>query len=419
MAATRAEKGAAGSGATGAGSARRNRQGGRRGQPPPAPARQAAPRRQAERGARYAFGRSLAAMALPAQLLVGLGMVVFIGIVVGFGLLFAYNVQLIMADVNYRTGQNYESSAAQYTSTSLQAQAQQGDKTALSEYQQGLGFYQTAIDNYQQALNDEPSQDNYFLFLGKALLEYADAVNRDPGTPSAAARHANAVAQIQQSLSVFQRAEKNNPLNPDHPRNIAKLYSFWAMNVSLGHPDVALLRLADQSYSRAAALAPHNADILDEWAALDIKIGGIAPQQAHQWYADARAHLERAESLFPEDGNVYRDLGYVYYQDGSWAAADKDTTLAQSYYLQAKTAWLKALGGAPVTSVATNYQSIYPSLANLFLVNLHDLCDAGQYAQFALNAYKAGTLYESAQVMQTLQSTVTSATARKCVIKQQ
>lgn len=415
------------------GSSRKSRQGNRRNQ-------QAAPSRRQpdrERGPRYAFGDAAARLAAPAQVLLGVGVLAFIGITIGFGVLFAGNLQQVLADVSYRNGTAYETAAGNMTSVTIQQLAQQQPSAVsqysfcdglsnLSCYQQGLGVYQIAITDYQQALDTSssfpyagPPQDTYYLYLGKTYLEYADALNRDPSVASAATRHANAVPQIKDAIAVYERAAKNNPLNPDHPRNIAKVYSFWGVNASGGQPDVSLLRLADASFAKASSLAPHNADILDEWAALDIRLGGLDTGNAHHWYAEARSHLERARGLFPEDGNVYRDLGYVYYQYGEWAEAARQSQAAQSFYTQAKVAWLKALGGPPVTVAASNYQTVYPSLADVLLVKLHDLCDAGQYAHYALSAYHAGTLGNLApQALRTLQTTVTNAQAQKCTIKQ-
>ena len=102
--------------------------------------------------------------------------------------------------------------------------------------------------------------------------------------------------------------------------------------------------------------------------------------------------IERAESLFPEDGTIYRDLGVVYYQYAVWAEQAKQSARAHAYYVQARDAWLKALGAPPVTQAAANYQTVYPDLASVLWNQFHDLCEAGQYAQFALNAVKAGTL---------------------------
>ena len=44
-------------------------------------------------------------------------------IAVGFGILFAGNIPVIMADVAYHSGVGYETAAGQLTTTTIQAQA--------------------------------------------------------------------------------------------------------------------------------------------------------------------------------------------------------------------------------------------------------------------------------------------------------
>lgn len=363
---------------------------------------QTSPRRE-PRVVGYRFGAGLSRLGAGLQALLGLGALLWLALAVGCGFLFAANVESIMADVNYRTGTAYENAANQYTSSGHSA----------ADFQQGYGYYQVAIDNYQQALNAAPREDTYYLFLGKALLEYADALNRDP---SHATPRSQVIGEIQQALDVFARAARNNPYNPDHPRNVAKLYEYWGYK-AFGQPDHGKLLLADQNFARAEDLAPHNPDIYDEQANLEIELGVSFPTEGHRWYALARRHLETSIALYDGESNAYRDIGMVYVQYGQWADAARDKAAAHTYYVMARDAWLKALGAPPVTRVADQYQTLYPQLAQLYLQHLNDVCDAGQYANFALKASQAGTLSQSnAGTMQALQQVVSTAQARKCAL---
>jgi len=269
--------------------------------------------------------------------------------------------------------------------------------------------------------------DGYYLSLGKTQLEYAQALANDP---THTATRAQAITMIQQALQVFQRAEKNNPLNPDHPRNVAKLYDLWGLQLFPAEgvqPDK--LELADKSFATAAALAPHNSDIQDEWAAVDLQLGiynlslktPAGDAKAHQWYALAREHLLLSQALFPESGNAYRDLGTVYAQYAQWAEDRKDAAGALKYHNLERDAWLQSLGGPPVTVLAQNYQAVYPRLAALDMAKLPGhLCEAGQYAIFGLQALQQGYIADpNGTIASTMQSIIAQARSKACPLKQQ
>ena len=175
---------------------------------------------------------------------------------------------------------------------------------------------------------------------------------------------------------------------------------------------VAKLKLADQYFAQASALAPHNPDILDEWGFLDIQLGGVDIPNAHTWFADALQHLTAARSLYPEDGVVYRDLGTVYSQYAVWADRAGKHQEALADYKQAAAVWLTALKYA-----APDYQKIYPRLVQIYLTELKEPCNAGQYALYGLKALQAGTLTDSnGQVKAQLQAAVSSARSHGCTL---
>ncbi len=328
----------------------------------------------------------------------GAGAVLTAVISILFLALFVADIQGIMADVNFREGQNYEAAAGQMV-------------TQSSSYQEGLQVFSSAIQFYQDALNTVPNwgwpppQDSYRLFLGKTDLEFAQALQNGNAN---GAQSTLVMQQVQAALQVFQQAARDNPLNPDHPRNIAKLYTFWAF-LPISTNAIGELVLADQYFAQASALAPHNPDILDEWAYLDIQLGTTDTAAAHTWFAKALQHLVAAKNLYAQDGVIYRDLGTVYVRYAQWADQAGKHQQALKYYKEAVSTWLTALKYA-----APDYQKIYPQLAEVYGTILNDVCDAGQYASYGLNAISAGAISGSGGLQGELQSFVGAARGHGC-----
>ena len=364
-----------------------------------------APQRTAyvPRADRYSFSRALGKLKTGSVSLVALAA---IGVVAGTILavtIFIGNLQVIAADADFRYAIDLETSANQLV-------------TQQSTYQQGLTYYQVSLNSYQNALSTSPSwdwpppADEYSLFYGKTLLEYAAAIIIDKTNANAKLQSTGAV---EQALAVFTNAMQANPLNPDHPRNIAKLYDWWATSL-FSPPDIAKLKLAAAFDAKASALAPHNADILDEWAQMDLSLGQYDTAHARAWYAEARTHLLAAEALFPEDGAVYRDLGSVYGQYAVWAEQAGNKTVAHQYYQQQVKAWLGGLEYG-----AAGYQKIYPPLANIYALKLNDLCNAALNANFALQNIANGSLADPDGAIKAQMQRISQAAAasRKCTAK--
>lgn len=380
----------------------------RRNGSPSSRAREASLRRplrgeQPVRAPRYSFTHALAKLKTGSAALVALGAVGATGILVLCVALFIANVQSIAADADYRYALNLEQESGNLV-------------TQQATYQKGLYGYQLALSSYQQALNQVPSwgwpppQDNYSLFYGKTLLEYAAAILVDKTNKDAAAQ---ATGAIQQALTVFTNAAHANPLNPDHPRNIAKLYRFWAEQL-YATPDVAKLKQAELYDARASALAPHNADILDEWAQIDLELGRYDKANTRAWFAKAKDHLLTGRALDNTDGSVYRDLGTVYGQYAIWAEQAGKKQAAHNYYVQQANAWINALAHG-----ATSYQQIYAPLATVYAVKLNNLCQAEVYAKEAIGEISSGALADAdGSIKAGMQQIVLNAGAdHKCTAK--
>ena len=363
----------------------RNQAGGRRAETP----RGGLPRAQ-----RYDFGAALARLPSGLQGLVALGALAYVAILIGFGALFATNIQQILADVEYQQGVNAEQGGGQV------------------DYQTALNYYPIALNHYQAAIDSQPKQDNYALFYGKTFLEYANAQKQT------GASRATVESSLQQALDIFTRAARNNPLNPDHPRNIAKLYDLWGAELFGPPVDTGKLELSDRYFSLAHGLAPHNGDILDEWGRIDVKLAAAEPARTVYWLDRARQNLELAKSLNPDSGNSYQDLGNVYNQYASRAEAAHNAPLAHQYYVKTRDNWLTALGGAPVLAPAQFYREIYAPLAQLLITKFGDRCGAGQYASYALQAITAGTATKpDPTTLSGLQGVLADAQAHGCRIQ--
>ena len=119
-----------------------------------------------------------------------------------------------------------------------------------------------AIAVYNHAIELAPSEDFYYLFLGRAYLEHGktlqDANERD-----------QLIAQAKNDLV---KAQKINPLNTDHTANLARLYSLWSSFTSDPQTAATLGETSSDYFSKAVILSPQNARIWDEWAVLYLNV---------------------------------------------------------------------------------------------------------------------------------------------------
>jgi len=119
-----------------------------------------------------------------------------------------------------------------------------------------------AIQLYQRAKSLAPDEDYYYLFLGRAYLEEAKATD-DP---------AKKEQIFLQAESDLKRAQKINPLNPDHTANLARLYSWWALQASDKSTKQERGYISSEYYKEVIKLSPNNARLWNEWAILYLNI---------------------------------------------------------------------------------------------------------------------------------------------------
>ncbi len=224
-------------------------------------------RRAVARVGRQGSGGSLvepAGLAVLATAILGSALAGFI--------IYVSNISIVRADIYYKQGLSYEN-------------AKQWD---------------VAVRYYDEALEIAPSQDFYYLFLGRALMEGAKEL------PDA--QREEGFAKSEQALLT---ARQIAPLNTDHSANLARLYRTWG-GLSSGEQSRALLQQALAYYVDANNLSPHNAQILNEWGQTYLAMGDI--ETGLEKYDESLA-------LDPEFGDTYIRLGEFYTLQEDWEQA--------------------------------------------------------------------------------------------------
>jgi tetratricopeptide (TPR) repeat protein len=166
-------------------------------------------------------------------------------------LVITVNVNLVKADIVYKQGQQFD---------------QQGN-------------WLSSIELYRRALATRVTEDQYMLFLGRALLEQAKQAPEqgtytlppEPQLGDVLALNPDEVAQMSRNEllraaeTVLLDAQNVNPLNTDHTANLARLYRTWADLVS-NDPQQrqAMLDKSIAMYDKAVMLSPNAAHLWNE-----------------------------------------------------------------------------------------------------------------------------------------------------------
>jgi tetratricopeptide (TPR) repeat protein len=219
------------------------------------------------------------------------------------------NVRPIQADMIYKRAKPYD---AQATS------AAGADPAALRE------VWDAAIAIYKAAVDLVPSEDFYYLFLGRAYLERA-AITDD------VAERADLLTEAE---SLLLRAQSINPLNTDHTANLARLNTRWYAAVDDAAEKEERLGLAERYYQNALILSPQNSIIRNELARLILELRGDC-DQALALYDESAAidpfysltHLARADAYIAcADGreDAERDAFYRTAADALELALQSD-----------------------------------------------------------------------------------------------
>jgi tetratricopeptide (TPR) repeat protein len=219
------------------------------------------------------------------SLLVGL-----IGLPVALVLISTSNLQPIQADIVYKQASPWD---------------QQGGRL-LSNTGLPVQGWDLAIEHHRRAIQLAPSEDYYYLWLGRALLEKARShpqpelasdkiaendsfkkVIDDGATNWNRPRGMNSLpsaAMGQQDLLnaakiILEEARTINPLNTDHSANLARM---WLQTVSVVQDPAEKERRyqnAMKEYKAATSLSPNSAQLWNEWANLHLQRGEFALAQ--------------------------------------------------------------------------------------------------------------------------------------------
>ncbi|MCB9134928.1 MAG: O-antigen ligase family protein [Anaerolineales bacterium] len=206
--------------------------------------------------------------------------------------------------------------------------------------------WEYAIELYQRANRYAPSEDYYYLFLGRAYLERARLLQAsDP------AETQRMMTQAKDDLLLAQRL---NPLNTDHTANLARLHRFWAQITTDQVLRTSLAQQASDYYARAVVLSPNNVVIWDEWAVLNLSL--------LQSPARAVELLKHSLEIDPEYFGTYGTLAQYYAQQ---ARQETDATAKQTAYENAIKTYGEAISHVKKNRDATNKYNYLLELADL------------------------------------------------------
>ncbi len=183
--------------------------------------------------------------------------------------------------------------------------------------------WRLAIELYNRARDYAPSEDHYYLFLGRGYLELARILQEQ--------NPAEANSLLDQAEQDLERAQQINPLNTDHTANLARLHRFRSALALNPAERQALAQEASQYYARALAMSPNNAVIWNEWAILHI----------NELNEPARGLeiLDYSLQLDPYYNGTPALLGEYYYaqarQQGETGGSDGLLDTAGGYFRQA------------------------------------------------------------------------------------
>ncbi|MDO8671309.1 MAG: tetratricopeptide repeat protein [Dehalococcoidia bacterium] len=214
-----------------------------------------------------------------------------------------YFLNSIIADIYFKKGQAYD----------------------------GVRRFDTGIHQYLKALSWAPSQDFYYLFLGRSYLELArSAPSQNVGQEIKTVEdlfsmdRRNLIPATREeffnaSLVSLKAARELAPLNTDNSANLGRLYRFWAEVTADPTVRQEKLDTSVKYYADALALSPNAAHLYDEW--------GLVYAIQGKW-EEAFIKYEKALSLDKKYVSTY-----VYMGDGYMSQNIPDK--AEQMYLQA------------------------------------------------------------------------------------
>ncbi|MFQ5342056.1 MAG: O-antigen ligase family protein [Anaerolineae bacterium] len=163
-------------------------------------------------------------------------------------------------------------------------------KTAL-----GAGLWDQAVPNLQQAVDLQPQQDQYYVYLAGAYVEQARLLS-EPATKD---------AQMERARQILEQAQALAPRDSDEPRQLGLIYRVWADWAQNDITRRQRLQTSLRYYLAAVDLNPQNPDLRLDLAGAYFVLG--MNEEAFTQYQHAVAigspnHLGRA---YAGVGDIY------------------------------------------------------------------------------------------------------------------
>jgi tetratricopeptide (TPR) repeat protein len=212
---------------------------------------------------------------------------------------------------------------------------------------QKSGQADIAIAHFKRAIQLNPTEDFYYLWMGAAFLAKADTQQQSHsllGTTTTMDAVMNLsfenTYQLNQNdalvaaQAVLLTARALNPLNTDHSANLARLHRRWA-DLKASDPVARQSELEQSSkyYQEATSLSPNNAQLWNEWSLVSLAMSDLAKQtgdtaKADTYFADAQTKLAHSLELDQQYDQTYLYLAQVAQVQNKPAEALQDLELA-------------------------------------------------------------------------------------------
>jgi tetratricopeptide (TPR) repeat protein len=126
-----------------------------------------------------------------------------------------------------------------------------------------------SIQRFHQALEMQPSQDYYWLFLGRSYLEYAKTIQDSTQREKVLTEAENALL----------RARNINPLQTDHTANLARLHEAWAPLVADPAARVDHYKKSLDYYAVVVRMSPNTVHLYDQYAQAELEYAAFLKTQ--------------------------------------------------------------------------------------------------------------------------------------------
>lgn len=180
-----------------------------------------------------------------------------------------------------------------------------------------------SIQRFGQALERQPDQDYYLLFLGRSYLEYAKTL-QDPAARQKA---------LNQAEAALLRARDINPLQTDHTANLARLHEAWAPLVSDPTARIDHYKKSLAYYSIVVRMSPNTVHLYDQYAQAELEYASFLRTQNLTAEADDSVHTaqEQVTKALMIDPGFCLSYAVRAQTQSDWGAEARDSLDALKY----------------------------------------------------------------------------------------